>query len=248
MQRFLYGATSYLRGLQLVAKHRLWLYFWIPVLLSLVLGFAVLRTAYGVSDDLGGWLISFYPFEWGRATFEKIATVMGGVSLVAFTLLIFRYIIMAVASPFMSLLSERLEQKLYPDRPREPFRISKMLSDLVRGIRIALRNIIREIFITILLLLLGIVIPVLSPVIPILIIAVQAYYAGFGNFDFTLERRMGVRESVRFVKANRMLAIGNGIVFVLLLMTVVGFLFALPLGTAAGAVVTLEEVEGPSYS
>lgn len=248
MQRFLYGATSYLRGLQLVAKHRLWLYFWIPVLLSLVLGFAVLRTAYGVSDDLGGWLISFYPFEWGRATFEKIATVMGGVSLVAFTLLIFRYIIMAIASPFMSLLSERLEQKLYPDRPREPFRISKMLSDLVRGIRIALRNIIREIFITILLLLLGIIIPVLSPVIPILIIAVQAYYAGFGNFDFTLERRMGVRESVRFVKANRMLAIGNGIVFVLLLMTVVGFLFALPLGTAAGAVVTLEELEGPSYS
>ena len=59
---------------------------------------------------------------------------------------------------------------------------------------------------------------------------------------------MGVRESVRFVKANRMLAIGNGMVFVLLLMTVVGFLFALPLGTAAGAVVTLEELEGPSYS
>lgn len=248
MQRFLYGATSYLRGLQLIAKHRLWLYFWIPVLLSLVLGYAVLKTAYGISDDLGGWVISFYPFEWGKATFEKIATVMGGISLVAFTLLIFRYIIMAIASPFMSLLSERLENKLYPDKPREPFSVTKMISDLVRGIRIALRNIIREIFLTVLLLLLGIIIPIISPIIPLLIIAVQAYYAGFGNFDFTLERRMGVRESVRFAKANRMLVIGNGIVFVLLLMTVVGFLFALPLGTAAGAVVTLEELEGPSYS
>lgn len=246
MQRFLYGATSYLRGLQLIAKHRLWLYFWIPVLLSLVLGFAVLRTAYGISDDLGGWLLSFYPFDWGRGTFEKIASVMGGVSLVVFTLLIFRYIIMAVASPFMSLLSERLEQKLYPDLPREPLSVGKMLSDLVRGVRIALRNVIREIIFTILLLLLGIIMPVFGPAIPFIIIAVQAFYAGFGNFDFTLERRMGVRESVRFVKANRMLAIGNGLVFVLLLMTVVGFLFALPLGTAAGAVVTLEELEGPA--
>ena len=247
MQRFLFGATSYLRGLQVIAKHRLWLYFWIPVLLSLLLGVVVLRTAYGISDDMGGWLMSFYPFEWGRATLETIASVMGGISLVAFTLLIFRYIIMAIASPFMSLMSERLEQKLYPDRPATPFSISKMLSDLVRGVRIALRNIIREIFLTILLLILGIIIPILGPFIPVAIIAVQAYYAGFGNFDFTLERRMNVRESVRFVKANRMLAMGNGIVFVLLLMTVVGFLFALPLGTAAGAVVTLEELEGPSY-
>ena len=247
MQRFLYGATSYLRGLQVIAKHRLWLYFWIPVLLSLLLGVAVLRTAYGLSDDMGGWLTSFYPFEWGRATLETIAAVMGGVSLVAFTLLIFRYIIMAVASPFMSLMSERIEQKLYPDKPKTPFSFSKMLSDLVRGVRIALRNIIREIFLTILLLLLGIFIPILAPFIPVAIIVVQAYYAGFGNFDFTLERRMNVRQSVRFVRSNRMLALGNGMVFVLLLMTVVGFLFALPLGTAAGAVVVLEELEGPSY-
>lgn len=247
MQRFLYGATSYLRGLQLIAKHRLWLYFWIPVLLSLLLGVVILRTAYGISDDLGGWLVSFYPFDWGRDTLETIASVMGGVALVAFTLLIFRYIIMAIAAPFMSLMSERLEQKMYPDRPSTPFSLAKMLSDLVRGIRIALRNIIREIFFTILILLLGII-PFVTPLVPVLIIAVQAYYAGFGNFDFTLERRMGVRESVRFVRSNRMLALGNGIVFVLLLMTVVGFLFALPLGTAAGAVVVLEEMEGPSYA
>jgi CysZ protein len=243
MQSFLHGATTYLTGLQLIAKHRLWLYFWMPVLLSLVLGLMVLRTAYGLSDDMGGWLVSFYPFEWGSATVAKIAAVMGGVSLVVFTLLIFRYIIMAIAAPFMSLLSEKLEQKIYPDRPQTSFSFGKMLGDLLRGIRIALRNIVRELFLTILLLFLGIILPFLSPLIPFLIILLQAYYAGFGNFDYTLERRFGVRESVRFVKQNRLLAMGNGVVFVLLLMTVVGFLFALPLGAAAGALVTLEELE-----
>lgn len=243
MQRFLYGATTYLTGLQLIAKHRLWFYFWMPVLMSLILGFLVLRTAYGLSDDMGGWLVSFYPFEWGSATVAKIAAVMGGVSLVVFTLLIFRYIIMAIAAPFMSILSEKLEQKLYPDHPKTTFSLTKMLGDLLRGVRIALRNIIRELFLTVLLLFIGIILPFLSPVIPFLIILLQAYYAGFGNFDYTLERRYGVRESVRFVKQNRWLAMGNGIVFVLLLMTVVGFLFALPLGTAAGALVTLEKLE-----
>jgi len=241
MQRFLNGATTYLRGIQLISQYGLGIYVWIPVLLSFVLGLLVLGVAWRISDDLGGWLIGFYPFEWGRAVFEKVATVMGGVSLVAFTLLLFRYIIMAAASPFMSLLSEQLERKMFPDRPQVPFRIGKMLKDLVRGIRIALRNIIREVALTILLLIFGIFFPVLSPLIPVLILILQAYYAGFGNFDFTLERRLSVRESVHFVQRHRMLVIGNGIVFVLLLMTLVGFLFALPLGTAAAAVVVLEQ-------
>ena len=241
MQRILNGATTYLRGLQLIAQHGLWLYFWMPVLLSLILGFLVLGTAWNISDDLGSWLIGFYPFDWGRATFEKIATVMGGVSLVAFTLLLFRYLIMAIASPFMSLLSEQLERKMFPERASVPFSIARMLSDLLRGIRIALRNIIREVLLTVVLLAVGIFIPLLSPAIPILIIILQSYYAGFGNFDYTLERRMGVRESVQFVRHHRTLAIGNGLIFVLLLMTIVGFLFALPLGTAAATVVVLEQ-------
>lgn len=234
------GITDYFRGMQLIAQHRLWLYFWIPVLLSLVIGAAVLSAAWAISDNLGGWLLALYPFDWGREVVGKIATIMSGVSLVVFTLLLFRYIIMAVASPFMSLLSERLEQKLFPDRPAVPFSAVRMLGDLVRGIRIALRNIVRELLLTVFLLLIGVLIPIIGPIVSVLILLLQAYYAGFGNFDFTLERSMNVHQSVRFVRHHRLLALGNGIVFILLLMTVVGFLFALPLGTAAATVSVLE--------
>lgn len=59
---------------------------------------------------------------------------------------------------------------------------------------------------------------------------------------------MGVWESVCFVKVNCMFVIGNGIVFVFLLMMVVGFLFVLLLGIVVGVVVILEELEGLSYS
>ncbi len=242
MGTFLEGVTAYLRGLQLLGKHRLWFYFWIPVVLSLILGVAVLRTAWGVSDDIGDWLISFYPWEWGRGFIEQMLNIMSGLTIVVLTLMVFRYLIMGLASPFMSLLSERLEAKMYPNSPAVPFTIGRFFSDLMRGLRIALRNIIRELFFTILLLLAGVLIPILTPFVPILILLLQAYYAGFGNMDFTLERHMGVRQSVRFVRRNRMLALGNGVVFVFLLMTVVGFLFALPLGTAAAAVVTLDRL------
>jgi CysZ protein len=68
----------------------------------------------------------------------------------------------------------------------------------------------------------------------VFIFVTQAYYAGFGNLDFTLERHFRVRESVRFVRRNRGLAIGNGTVYLLLLLSVVGFLVALPLATVAG--------------
>ena len=121
--------------------------------------------------------------------------------------------------------------------------MTKVLADLVRGIRIALRNIVRELFFTLILLLVGVIIPILSPFTTVAIFLLQSYYAGFGNMDYTLERRLGVSQSVGFVRRHRGLALGNGIVFVLLLMTLVGFIIALPLGTIAAATETLSRLD-----
>ena len=75
--------------------------------------------------------------------------------------------------------------------------------------------------------------PFFSPFVAVAIFLVQSYYAGFGSMDYTMERHLKVRDSIRFVRSNRGLALGNGAVFILLLMTGIGFLFALPLSTAA---------------
>ena len=76
MNDLISGATAYLRGIKLINKHGLWLYFWIPVLLSLLLGGLVLNAAWIFSDDLGGWLLSFYPWEWGRTGIEKMLNII----------------------------------------------------------------------------------------------------------------------------------------------------------------------------
>ena len=61
--------------------------------------------------------------------------------------------------------------------------------------------------------------------------------------DFTLERHFGYRDSVRFARDFRWLAIGNGAAYLLLLFTGIGFLVALPLGTAAATMETVERIE-----
>jgi len=76
-------------------------------------------------------------------------------------------------------------------------------------------------------------IPVFSPFAAVFIFFVQAFYAGFGSMDFTLERHFNLNDSVRFVRRYRGVAIGNGAIFLLLLMTGLGFLIALPISTVA---------------
>src|SRR5690554_8052550 len=77
-----------------------------------------------------------------------------------------------------------------------------------------------------------------------LLFLVQSYYAGFGNMDYTLERHFKYAESIQFVKKNRGLAIGNGIVFMLvLLIPVVGIILVLPLSVTAASTETLRVLE-----
>ena len=76
----------------------------------------------------------------------------------------------------------------------------------------------------------------------------QSYYAGFGNIDFTLERYYRVRGSIGFIRHNRGMAIGNGMVYLLLYLSVIGFVFALPLGTIAGAVESLKKLEASNVA
>ncbi len=241
---FLKGLSSYGTAIQLTFRYGLWLYYLVPALISILLGGGIGYGIWSVSDDLAGWMMGLWPFEWGKAWVDNVAQVFGGLAVGALGFVIFRNLVLALAGPFMSLLSEKVERKL-SGQPAAPFSVSGFVSDLIRGLRIALRLIVRELFFTVVFLLLGLF-PLFSPFAVVFIFVTQAYYAGFGNLDFTLERHFRVRDSIRFVRRNRGLAIGNGTVYLLLLFSVVGFLVALPLATVAGcaALRPLLEKEG----
>ena len=72
----------------------------------------------------------------------------------------------------------------------------------------------------------------------------QAYYAGFGNMDYTLERHFKYKESISFVKKNKGTAIGNGLIFMLfLLVPVIGVILVLPLSVTAATTETIKNIQ-----
>ena len=122
-------------------------------------------------------------------------------------------------------------------------RNTTFLQQLWRGIKVNGRNLFMELLLTIPLLLLKFI-PVINIFSTILLFLVQAYYAGFGNMDYTLERHFKYKESTSFVRKHRGLAIGNGMVFILfLLIPVIGVILVLPLSVTAATTRTVETLQ-----
>lgn len=241
VQSFINGVSAYGRAITFARRHNLWGYFLAPALISILLGILVFGSAWGLSDNLANWAIQLYPWDWGKGVVERIVQVFGGLVIVALGLVLFKNLVIALASPFMSPLSEKVELILTGNSAAVKTSPSKFIRDLIRGVRISIRLAIRELFFTVLLLFFGLF-PLIGILSSVFIFLVQSYYAGFGNIDFALERRYSVRESIQFIRGNRWLAVGNGFVYVLLLLTGIGFLFALPLGVIAGTMEAVKRV------
>ncbi len=236
------GITAYGKAFALIGRLNLWGYFFVPALISLVLAVLIFGGAWYASDDIAGWVMSIYPFEWGQGVIKQIIRVFGGIFVVVVGLILYKALVIALASPFMSPLSERIERHVTGSTSGTGFNPKQFLSDVWRGLRIGLRLVVRELFLTFVLFLIGLI-PLLTPLTTVLIFLVQAYYAGAGNMDFTLERFFRVRGSIAFVRRHRWMAVGNGIVYLLILFTFVGFLFALPFGTVAATLETVKRLQ-----
>ena len=240
------GIQAYFKSFRLISELKLWNYFLIPMLISFITAAVIGFTAYGLSDNLGEFIAKIWVWEFGKEAFTSASTVIGGIMLFAIGLIFYKHIIMALSAPFMSPVSEKIETHLTGTQTHQ-HRKTSFKEQLWRGIRINLRNLGKELLITIPLLLLKFI-PVINILSTILLFLTQAYYAGFGNMDYTLERHFKYRESIQFVKNNRGVAIGNGSVFILfLLVPVIGVILVLPFSVTAASLKTVEILEKENH-
>jgi len=239
IQNILKGLQVYTGAYSLISKLKLWKYFVIPMLISLAVFILIFVIAYGLSDNLGEWIAGIWPWDFGKATFTAISTFIGGIIIFALGIIMFKHIIMALSSPFMSPVSEKIEE-YYTGQPAEKRIKAPFAQQLMRSIRLGLRNLFKELLYTIPILLLKFI-PVVNIFSTALLFIVQAYYAGFGNMDYTLERHFTYKESVSFIRKNRGLAIGNGIGFLLLLfIPVIGVILVLPLSITSASIIAVD--------
>lgn len=239
IQNIFRGLQVYTGAYGLISKLKLWKYFVIPMLISLIVSILIFVSAYGLSDNLGRWMSSFWPWDFGKKTFNFISTVLSAIIIFFIGAFLFKHIIMALSSPFMSPVSEKIEA-YFTGKPAKNYVSTNFSKQLVRGIRIGMRNLFKELTLTIPILILKFI-PVVNIFSTILLFLVQAYYAGFANMDYTLERHFKYKDSVAFIRQHRGLAIGNGIGFLLLLLIpVVGVILVLPLSVTSASVIAVD--------
>lgn len=238
IKNIILGVKEYSGALELISKLKLWKYFIIPILISVVTAVLIGIEAYVLSDNIGSYIAKLWIWDFGKETFTSISNFVGVVIILIIGLILYKHIIMALSAPFMSAVSEKIEHHFYGDAVHL-HRKSTFTQQLVRGIRINSRNLLKELLITFPILLLKFI-PVINIFSTILLFLVQAYYAGFGNMDYTLERHLNYKKSVQFVGKNKGIAIGNGIVFMLfLLIPVIGIIIVLPFSVTASSTKTL---------
>lgn len=235
------GIKAYQGSFNLIGKLGLWKYFGVPMAISFVTAVLIILTAWGLSDTLATLFDRIWFWKWGAETFHTIAQFMAAFIIIAIGFILYKHIVMALSAPFMSSVSEKIEMHL--NGKHHVHRKTSNAQQLWRGIRLNVRNLGMEILLTIPILAIGFI-PIIGIVASILLFLVQSYYAGFGSIDYTLERHLKYHESITFVKKNRGLAIGNGIVFMLLLfIPVIGIILVLPFSVTAASTETLDRLK-----
>lgn len=250
LSHFFYTIKLYYEGLLLFLKNNLWKHLTVPLILSLVLT-GILYLSYKGGHSLLSGLQSLYPFYWGSG-FVKGASERadGWLWFLVMGSGWYKYLVMIVMIPSMTILSEKTEMiELGTDKTNLTNSWAEFFRLMGRGLRINVANLTKELFATIAVSLLFwlLYIPFETEIKYALVFGLQAYYAGFGNLDYALERYRDVKGSNEFVAKNAWAATWNGIPFLLMLyIPIVGIVLASAWATVAGTLfVVREEAKRP---
>ena len=224
---------SYYRAHQFISKHRLWKWIIIPGILYMLLftvGMYFFWTSSGAAISGLSELIGIE--RWlqqqrsGLLSFIfMMSRIMVQLLLLLFYFSLFKYLWLIIGSPVFAYLSEKTEALL--EGTDYPFSWPQLLKDMLRGIKLALRNALWQTVYTVSILILSFI-PVAGWIAPVVSLFVECYYYGFSMLDYSCERhKLSPAQSVTFISNRKGLAIGNGLVFYLMhFIPIIGWVLA----------------------
>ncbi|MEO6406543.1 MAG: EI24 domain-containing protein [Ferruginibacter sp.] len=233
LKEIIIAIQSYAEAHRFISKHRLWKWIIIPGLFYMILFIGGIYLFWTSSNTA----IEFILLKTGVKTWlDKMQDswisflfIMGQIILRLVLLLfyfsLFKFLFLIIGSPVFAYLSEKTESIL-EDRDY-PFNFRQLFKDIVRAIRIALRNVLWQTVYVITILFLSFI-PLFGWIAPLVALLLECYYFGFSMLDYSSERnKLSAQQSIAFISHHKGLAIGNGIVFYLFhLVPIIGWLFA----------------------
>ena len=232
------GLKAYLEAYEVISRLKLWRFFMIPMLISVLIFLSIVLVSISFSDEIGLYISSFWSWDFGKETINTVSMILGGIILISIGLIVFKHLVMILSAPFMGPISKKIEDDFTGVTSQT--QVSSPLTLMFRSIKISSRNLFRELLLSIPILILGLI-PLIGFLSLFLLFLMQAYFAGFGNMDYTLERHFSYQKSIQFVKANKGIAIGNGLVFMLfLLIPFVGIILIIPFSVTSATIATIK--------
>lgn len=192
------------------------------------------------SGAMGDYMAQMVPWDWAQNS--VMFSIIVALSVLVVSWIAFKYILLAILSPLLSWVSEKIEKRIQGHNAGKGFSLT---ASTARGLRINTRNIIKEIVLSIVILLMGLV-PGIHVVALILLFLIQSYFAGFGIMDFYLERHFTFRETLAEVYKHKWAAMTLGGIFTMLLfIPIIGVLIAPYLSTATATQYFINENNKP---
>jgi CysZ protein len=204
---------------QFIVKHKLWKWILIPGLIYTILflgGMFLFWTSSNQAIEfiltrtgVKGWLDKMQD-GWISFLFI-VGQVILRLVLLLFYFSLFKYLFLIVGSPLFAYLSEKTESIM--EGKEFPFSFKQLLKDIVRAVKIALRNLLWQTVYVVSILILSFI-PLVGWIAPLAALLVECYYFGFSMLDYSSERnKLSSAQSIEFIGRHKGLAIGNGLVF-----------------------------------
>jgi len=227
------GFRTYGAAISMLFSKGFWGYLFFPLAINIILFAGGIYGIGELTEMASNYLTSllevdggsFLDWEFLVPVKKFLAGIVGGFVWVLLKLAFFfvftyfgGYIVIIVMSPIFAFLSEKTEERLTGNE--YPFNGDQMMRDVARGILLAMRNLFIEMGWMIGIFILSFFIPLLGGIIGgIILFFISAYFYGFSFIDYTNERRrLKLKQSIAFVRANKGFAIANGMVFAFFLM------------------------------
>lgn len=241
------GINAYFSAFGFIRKHKLWAYVFVPGLINLLILLGVFLFAW----EFSGWaveeLVSYFGYGdvidgswWVLASTWIVTFIIRSLLLVSY-FAIYKNLILIIMSPIMAFLTEKCLEKMGESVP--DFDWISFLKNVLRGIRVALVNIVKE-FILLILVAMLIWIPIVGFLSPILFFSISAYFYGYSMMDYVHEvRGLSLKEGNRQVWQQKWLSLtlGGGF-YGILLIPFVGLLLAPSFGVVA-TVVSMKKLD-----
>ena len=213
------GFRTYFSALEFIFSKGLWWAFIFPVLINVGLFFGGSALIESASQNVQEWLLaklglgagSFYLSEYVGWALKFLVSAL--FKLLFYFVFVYYggYITLALLSPVFAYLSQKTEEIITGKKYR--FDGDQWMRDMWRGLLIVFRNIFIQTGWFILMFIASFI-PVIGWLSAIVLFFVSAYFYGFSSLDYTSERRkLKIRESVKFVREHKWMAIANGTVF-----------------------------------